>query len=205
MPANELKYFKKVDNIAEYVKEGIISGRLTVDEVAKFARIRARQGNVGEVVDTILDNTTNIVRLDEKTGEPGWIVTNPGGEEYIVDDSAFKKKYEIDPDNPSQYKPKGGPVLSTPLNENIEFVAPWGENMQVPAGGSLILNGPTDIYGVHPEAMKATYRSTGRDGIECLKEAIELMGITREEFMANRNTPSGNAVEDVGGDEPTLE
>ena len=36
MSMEELKHFKKVDNIAEYVKEGIKSGRLTVDEVAKF-------------------------------------------------------------------------------------------------------------------------------------------------------------------------
>lgn len=193
MSMEELKHFKKVDNIAEYVKEGIKSGRLTVDEVAKFARIHARQGNVGQVVDTILDQTTNIVKLDEKTGEPGWIVTNPGGEEYIVDDSTFKKKYEIDPENPSQYKPKGGPVLSTPLNENVEFVAPWGETMQVPVGGSLILSGPTDIYGVHPKAMEETYKSTGKDKRECLKEAIALMGITKEEFMAAREAAQQEA------------
>ena len=47
------------------------------------------------------------VKADEKTGAPGWVVTNPDGEEYIVEDSVFQKKYEIDPENPSQYKPKG--------------------------------------------------------------------------------------------------
>ena len=186
MSMEEIKYFKKVDNIAEYVREGIKSGRLTVEEVAKFARIHARQGSVGQVVDTILDNTTNTVKLDKKTGEPGWIVTNPGGEEYIVDDSIFKAQYEIDPENPSQYKPKGGPVLSALLNENVEFVAPWGETMQVPVGGSLILKGPTNIYGIHPKAMEETYRSTGKDKTESLKEAIALMGITKEELMAAR-------------------
>lgn len=46
MSMEELKYFKNIDNIAEYVREGIKSGKLTVEEVAKFARIQARQGSL---------------------------------------------------------------------------------------------------------------------------------------------------------------
>ena len=181
-----IKYFKKIDNIAKYVKEGLKSGKLIVDEIEKFARIKARQGVVGQRINTALDNTTNTVKLDEKTSEPGWVVTNPGGEEYIIDDSTFKKKYEIDPENPKQYRPKGGPVLSTKLPENIEFVAPWGETMQIPATGFLILNGPKDIYGIHPKAFAETYKSTGKDRKIALEEALQLMGISKEEFIAAR-------------------
>lgn len=185
MSMDELKYFKRVDNIEEYVKKGIISGKLTVDEVAKFARIQARQGRVGEEVITKMANgleeTKNIVKIDEKTGEPGWIVTNPDGEEYIVEDSTFQKKYEIDSENPSQYKPKGGPVLASPINENIEFDAPWGEKMKIEAGGSLILSGPKDIYGIQKAEFKNTYASTGKSKNEVLKEAIDLLGISKEE------------------------
>lgn len=190
MSMEELKYFKKVDNIAEYVREGIKSGRLTVDEVAKFARIHARQGTLGEEIITKMANgleeTRNTVVADEKTGEPGWVVTNPDGEEYIVPDSTFKKKYEIDPENPEQYKPKGGPVLSSPINEHIEFNAPWGEAMKIEAGGSLILNGPEDIYGIQKAEFENTYASTGKDKAEALKEAISLLGISKEEFLAAR-------------------
>lgn len=190
MSMEEIKYFKKVDNIAEYVREGIKSGRLTVEEVAKYARIQARQGALGEEVVTKMANgleeTRNSVKIDEKTGEPGWVVTNPDGEQYIVEDSVFKKKYEIDPENPAQYKPKGGPVLSSPINEHIEFEAPWGETMRIECGGSLVLNGPNDIYGIQKDEFEHTYASTGKDKTESLKEAIELMGITKEEFMAAR-------------------
>lgn len=190
MSMEELKHFKRVDNIAEYVKEGIKSGRLTVDEVAKFARIQARQGTLGEEIVTKMANgleeTRNSVKIDEKTGEPGWVVTNPDGEQYIVEDSTFKKKYEIDPENPAQYKPKGGPVVSSPINEHIEFEAPWGETMRIECGGSLVLNGPNDIYGIQKDEFEHTYASTGKDKIESLKEALTLMGISKEEFMAAR-------------------
>lgn len=190
MPMEESKYFKKVDNIAEYVKGEIKSGRLTVDEVAKFARIHARQGTLGEKIITKMANgleeTRNTVVADEKTGEPGWVVTNPNGEEYIVPDSTFKKKYEIDPENPEQYKPKGGPVLSALINENIEFDAPWGEAMKIEAGGSLILNGPNDIYGIQKAEFENTYASTGKDKAEALKEAISLLGISKDEVAEDK-------------------
>ena len=192
MSMEELKYFKKIDNIAEYVKDGIKSGKLTVEEVAKFARINARQGTLGETVVTQMSNgleeTKNTVKLDEKTGEPGWIVTNPDGEEYIVEDSTFKKKYEIDPENPTQYKPKGGPVLSSEIDEHIEFEAPWGETMRIEAGGSLILSGPNDIYGIQKTEFENTYAPTGKDKTESLKEAINLLGISKEEFLESRQS-----------------
>lgn len=212
MSMEELKYFKKIDNIAEYVKEGIKSGKLTVEEVAKFARIHARQGLLGEEIVTKMANgleeTRNTVTADEKTGEPGWVVTNPDGEEYIVEDSIFKKKYEIDPENPEQYKPKGGPVLSSPINENIEFDAPWGETMKIETGGSLILSGPSDIYGIQKAEFENTYASTGKDKAESLKEALDLLGISKEEFLEARKSvqqeaSSKNSMEDktVEGEE----
>ena len=183
----ELDKFKKVEDIAAYVKNGLISGRITLDEVAKFARIHARQGTLNEEVITKMANgleeTRNTVKLDEKTGNPGWIVTNPDGEEYIVEDSVFKAKYEIDPENPKQYKPKGGPVLSAKIGEHIQFQAPWGETMKIEAGGSLILNGPSDIYGIQKDEFEHTYASTGKDKIECMREVLEMFGITKEQYI----------------------
>lgn len=175
----EEKKFKKVDNIAEYVRDAIKSGRLSVDEVAKFAKIHARQGTLGEEVVTKMANgleeTRNTVMVDKKTGNLGWIVTNPDGEEYIVEDSVFQKKYEIDPENPEQYKPKGGPVLSVLIDEDIEFNAPWGESMKIEAGGSLILSGPEDIYGIQKAEFENTYASTGKNKFETLREAKILL------------------------------
>ena len=48
--------FKRVENIIQYVKEKLAKGELTVEEAAKFARIRARQGRVGEEVVTVTSN-----------------------------------------------------------------------------------------------------------------------------------------------------
>ena len=36
--------------------------------------------------------------MDPETDEPDWIVTNPDGEQYIVPDKTFRKKYEVEVD-----------------------------------------------------------------------------------------------------------
>lgn len=210
MSIEGIKNFKKIDNITEYVREGIKSGKLTLDEVVKSARIHARQGVLGEEIITKMANgleeTRNTVTADEKTGEPGWVVTNPDGEEYIVADSTFKDKYEIDPENPEQYKPKGKPVLSASINEHIQFDAPWGKIMKIEAGGSLILNGPKDIYGIQKAEFENTYASTGKDRKECLKEAIVLLGISKEEFLeARKSAQKGTSSMDLAGDKTVEE
>lgn len=33
-----------------------------------------------------LEETKNTVKVDEETGKPGWIVTNPNGKEYIIEE-----------------------------------------------------------------------------------------------------------------------
>lgn len=169
-----------IQNISDYVKEGIESGTMFPAEFAKTARIQAEQGKVGDEVITVMQNglveTKNAVKLDEKTGEPGWIVTNPNGEKYIVDDSVFKKKYEIDPENPAQYKPKGAPVNCVVINEDVTFKAPWGEEMNIAAGGVLVLSGKNDIYGIQAEEFAQTYGPTEKSGYDSLKEVLEMLG-----------------------------
>ena len=178
------KEFKRIENIAEYVKDGVKNGTMPLDEVAKFARIKARKGKVNEEVITKMANgleeTKNVVKIDEKTGEAGWIVTNPDGEEYIIEDSTFKKKYEIDPENPEQYKPKGGPVHTAKIEEDIVFEAPWGGDMKIESGGSLVINAPDDIYGIQKAEFENTYASTGKDKEKVRQEVMEILEIERQ-------------------------
>jgi len=149
-------------NIQEYVKKGLETGALGLSPAAKFARIYARKGILNEQIRTIMANgleeTVNTVKIDPETNELDWVVTNPDGEQYIVSNSTFIKKYEIDPENPKMYKPKGRPVLVTRIFDNISFTAPWGEIMNIKAGGYLIVNSETDIYGIQEAEFNNTYR-----------------------------------------------
>ena len=199
--------FKEVNGPA-YAK-GQIAGNGEVFEAAKFARIKARPGIEGEEIVTIMENgleeTKNTVKLDEN-GVPGWVVTGVGGEEYIVPDATFRKKYEIDPENPEQYKPKGAPALVVRASENVQFTAPWGEVQNLVAGGFIVLESPEKVYGIQEEEFHKTYKDTGRDHDECRKAAIDLMGITPEQLKAAQERLAGShkSPEEHGNDAPEI-
>ena len=199
-----VKYFRPID-ADSYVREGIVLGKFRPEEVRKIARIEARQGTEGEKVETILPSglkeLTGTVQLDEKTGRPGWIAKNPGGEEYIIKDSDFQKLYEPDPDHPGEFRKKVA-TLAVQIDEHVVFTNKYGEEMRVEAGGHLIFfDGARGLlgkgtYGVAAEAWD-TYERTGRDDADVLRQAIEVYGITREEMeearKARPTNPNGDS------------
>lgn len=88
--------------------------------------------------------------LMKKTNQPGWIATkvdeqgnvlmdsNGHINEWIIDDTTFKNKYEIDSENPNLCKPKGGLQVFVQIPDNI-ILNQWGSDMQIAAGDILIL------------------------------------------------------------------
>ena len=167
-----MQKFIKV-NVNEYVKNGLLDGTLVPRNAIKFARIVARQGIVGEVVETYTANgileKKSLVELDKITNQPGWIVTkvDENGQiiideygnknEWIIDDSVFKKKYEIDPENPSLYKPIGGPQIFVEIPDDITLQQ-WGSEMNIEKGGYINITNVDDMYGISKRDFDDTYR-----------------------------------------------
>ena len=153
--------FKKIENIKEYVKTGIDTGTIKSDQYVKSTTIKARKGIVGEKISTITSNglheTDNIVSKDQN-GNIDWIAINRTGEQYIIKDSVFSEKYEPVEDTGDVFRPRGKPIVAGRINENISFVAPWGENMNLVSGGYLVITDMNDIYGVQEEEFKKTYK-----------------------------------------------
>lgn len=153
--------FRKIESIKEYLIKGLKSGRFKSNIYQKFGEITARKGKIGEKIVTIMGNgleeTQNTITVDEN-GCPGWVVTNSTGEQYIVADSAFRNKYEKVVGSEDKYKPVWNPITAVQVDENICFVAPWGEEMKLVAGGYLVFNKTfDDIYGVQREEFDKTY------------------------------------------------
>ena len=94
------------------------------------------------------------------------VVTNPGGEQYIISAETFKKKYEIDPNNLKVYRPKGGAQQFLRLDEDIDFVAPWGEDMHMKSGDFINVTDREkgDIYGIGQKEFFETYGQCNPDG-----------------------------------------
>lgn len=165
--------------VFSYVRQGIENGTMVPRQAEKFARIIARQGNVGEtVISWSVDAQGNEiqekvaqVQIDEQTNQPGWIATkvdeqgnviidnNGHSNEWIIADSTFKKKYEIDPKNASLYRPKGGPQIFVQITDNI-ILNQWGSDMQIAAGGYINITNVDDMYGISQRDFEDTYKFT---------------------------------------------
>lgn len=154
---------KQISDMKQYVKELMANGAKPV-YYAKTARISARPGVPGEKIVTMLANghqeTTNVV----KDGD--MVATNPGGEQYIISAETFKKKYEIDPNNPKVFRPKGGAQQFLRLTEDIDFKAPWGEDMHMKKGDFINITDRDkgDIYGIAQKEFFETYGQCTPDG-----------------------------------------
>ena len=170
--------YTKVD-VHQYVDMGIKNGTMIPKEAEKFARIVAKQGQVGEKViswsvDSLgheIQEKVAYVQNDENTNQPGWIVTkvdedgnimldnNNHVNQWIIEDIVFRKKYEIDPENPTLFKPKGGPQIFVQINDNI-ILNQWGEDMKIAAGGYINITNINDMYGISERDFNDTYQFT---------------------------------------------
>ena len=178
-----MKEYIKVE-VTDYVKHGIENGSMIPREAEKFARIIARHGNVGE---TVISWSTDAqgneiqekvaqVQVDSQTNQPGWIATkvdeqgnivvdnNGHTNQWIIDDTTFKKKYEMDPENPVLFKPKGGPQVFVQIPDNI-ILNQWGDDMQIAAGGYINITNADDMYGISQRDFDDTYKFT-ENGLE---------------------------------------
>jgi len=126
----------------------------------KCATVTARVAEAGEEIVTIVDGTQE-TRNVANAGD--YVVQNPGGEEYIVEKAKFEGRYEIVAGSESTYRPSGAPVRAVPLAENVRFVAPWGEEQFINAGGFLLDNAG-DIYGIQKQEFFDTYAASSADG-----------------------------------------
>ena len=143
-----------VDNINDYVLDLVQNGA-KVYSGKKTATVHAEQGIIGDVITTDIDKTENTVGVDE-FGNPDWVITNPGGEKYVVKDKVFKDTYEQAGDEPGVYSKKALQLL-VPCEKSVEFTPSWGGSFTVEKGGYFTINDYNKIAGVQKEAFEQTY------------------------------------------------
>lgn len=111
---------------------------------------------------TAPNETTNTANAGD------WIVTNPGGEKYVVPAAKFPKKYEPCPElGDGWYKPTGGVQKFLELTEDTTFICSWGEEQHIKAGGFVNVTDLSDIYGIARDEFFDTYKECSEDGIFC--------------------------------------
>ena len=92
---------------------------------AKFGTVEAKIADKQEVVETKLTDGTVETTNTAEVGDA--IITNPGGERYVVRADKFAKKYEAT-DQEGVYRATGiSRAIENPEGVDIQITAPWGE------------------------------------------------------------------------------
>ena len=84
------------------------------------------------------------------------VITNPGGENYIVKQEIVDSNY-IKGNKDGEYIAKATPRKLIQINENISFLSRWGDTMNIQAGGYLNIDNMQKIYGINPVEFNETH------------------------------------------------
>jgi len=151
----------------------------------KFAKVKARQSAGGEEVQTKLNDRNE---SEVRTTQPNdWVVSNieSQGENQIVDDKTFRKRYDVANPKGDIYSPKAAEFFGVVYNgEKISFAPPnWGGDIMHIEKGYMI-GGPNpnefnkDFYGIDPVAFSKTYKTA--DQVAESTWMFEVFGRTNE-------------------------
>ena len=122
----------------------------------KTAQVKAEKVEPGTVVQTVLSNG-HVETTKTAGAEGGYRVTNPTGEQYLVDTKKFESIYDLENSKDGVYTPLPDPRKVLTVDQNIAFTAPWGTPMYIKSGGVLVHGGMKDIYGIAPDEFEETY------------------------------------------------
>ncbi len=104
----------------------VIFNALEIGQVyAKFGDIKAEEATVETPIETVLADGTKETKNVAKPGD--FIVTNPGGERYVVLAAKFPTLYAPKDGEPGVYEPTGQVVATqNPYKTDISMMAVWG-------------------------------------------------------------------------------
>jgi len=164
---SESQYYDLVENenpeamLLSYLDQN----KANIKHYKKFAKVKARQSQGNEQVQTQLSGRNE---TDVRVTKPGdWVVSNieSQGEQQIVDDVTFKKRYDVANPKGDIYSPKGANFFGVQYNgPDVSFAPPnWGgSKMNITTG--YMIGGPDpnnfarDFYGIDPKAFQSTYK-----------------------------------------------
>lgn len=113
--------YKEVNRHDPIIMEGIKEAPV----YKKKGTVNAQVAEGGERIETVLADGT---KETQNTAEKGdFIITNPGGEKYIVKPETFNKRYALSQED-GVYEAKGYcKAIPNPFQEDVKIEASWGE------------------------------------------------------------------------------
>jgi len=135
-----LDFLRESKNIKKYNKFGNVTFKVAMEE---------------QNIITI----TSDGKETRNVAHPGdYIITNPGGEQYVVKPTKFPSRYEIVEENLATCKGSCWGIEYE--GDQFEFEAPWGEAMVCKNGDMLVSPDAelTEVYRIARKEFEETYK-----------------------------------------------
>jgi hypothetical protein len=132
-------------------------------EIKKYNKqgsVLARKALTGEEIVTKING---IVETKNTAKENDVLLKGVKGEEYLMSDSKFEARYNVDKELSNQfqeYKATGSCFAYQYKGISMEFIAAWGELMRVEPGDYLAAPDSTysEVYRIEKDAFIQTYK-----------------------------------------------
>lgn len=150
----------EIDNIKQYLKDGILKGIFKPFYVQNVAKITARQGKVGEIINSFtLEGNYSTTKTVFRTtnGEIDWVITNSNGDSSVLDDETFKNNFK-ETEVLNEYVPVEKEKLVVQVNELVQFRNKRGNSYRVYPGHYIIADEKDDFYELTPKALESHYK-----------------------------------------------
>lgn len=154
----------EVNDIKQYLKELVRQGVLTPFYAYKTATVKARVGNIGEIVNTFSDEgfheTTKTVLRNAK-GELDWVISKDNGSAYVMDNDSFINDY-IQGDKEGVYRSLRRDKLIIKIDRDIVFKNKAGNIFKPKAGHYIVVDDDDDFYELSPQSFEKDYKLSDR-------------------------------------------
>lgn len=155
----------EVKDIKQYLRDEILKGRLYPFFAIKVAKVKARRGVVGEIINSFSregNHSTTKAVFRTANGEIDWVVTNDNGDQYVIDDETFKNNYKPLP-NSEDYRTVKREKLIVKVHEGIQFKNKHGNSFRVQPNYYIAIDENDDFYEISPEEFRHDYRISDRE------------------------------------------
>ncbi len=132
----------------------LINDGTPIIQAIKISYVKAYQATKEEKIITILRNQTTETQNTAKPSD--WIITNPDGEQHIVTNENFMKKYIATKNGYFKATDNVQKFIEIPFD--ISFICAWDEKQFIAKGGMLNISNLDDIYGVAKDEFRKNYQ-----------------------------------------------
>ena len=154
---NFKKTLKENNNVKSQEDMKLFYRQITSEEKTYTKRQLTFDVEIAKELKNVVTTIDGEEETTNKANKGDYILTGSKGERYVLTPEKFNKRYTMIGDNKAKTKPVQIQAKEYIANEQVKFMASWGEQMILNKGDFLV-NNNGEFYRIEKEAFHNTYQ-----------------------------------------------